>query len=190
MCLAVAFQPEADAKSGQVTREVWVPIGHTASIGNGWRLRVVSVNWNAGRTIAATNHGAGKPRVGRQDVMLLVEASYNVPGTPWLRNAFADRVTAEGPPSSRIGFYVWGNGAGVARNACGWGRGVRLPRPDTIQPLVGADQSVHSGDKLRGRICFEVEKRDLASLRLHVDALPGDGAHLFAGPSHTFALRP
>lgn len=166
-----------------------VPLDETASIGNGWKLRVLSVDWNANHEIAAVNRGrAGTPRRGSQDVMLLVEISYDNAGTPWAFRGFADRVQAWASPSSRVGFYGWGLGVGVARNACGWGN-AKLPPPDTIQPLVASDGSVHAGDKLRGHICFEVERRDVHGLHLRVDGAPSEDPAKLSEPSITFALR-
>jgi hypothetical protein len=183
--IAVASALDTKSVRGTVT----APLGEGAAIGNGWRLRVLSVDWNATRKIAAVNStGAGKPRHGRQDVMVLIELSYRNPGNRWLLRGFADRVQAWASASSHVGAYEWGLGVGTARNACGWGR-AKLPPPDTIQPLVASDGSVHTGDKLRGHICFEIERRDIPALRLRVDGLPSPDPGKLGTPSVTFSLH-
>ena len=138
------------------------PLRHTGSVFGHWQLRVDSVTPRANRLVKRLT--PLDPLVVRdlpQDFMVLVTATYTGPDHARLRN-LTDRVGTYGklkfPMVIRVGFGEI--------NDCGPGK-VSLPPPD-LQPLIGRNYRVASGQSVHGHICFSIAHADAASLRLWV----------------------
>jgi len=167
--------------SGPGSRAHPIPLRRSAAVGGGWKLRIISVTWNADRL--AKGPASLPPRhvpVGAQDVMLLVTATF-IGGGHAFANDLADRIYVIGKHNAP---YQLTSG-----NGCGPGE-VYLPPPD-LEYTIGRDGQVFSGRTLRGHICFEVAKNDVSSLRLYVKRpLPANAALSGQQPSLVwFALR-
>jgi hypothetical protein len=93
-----------------------VPLGKTGGVGNGWRIRVVSVEPNAERQITAVNGQYGEsPPPNAQDYMILLSARYA--GAGLAKSGFLHGLRVVGKHSPRTRSTVW-TGAGPASRSC------------------------------------------------------------------------
>jgi hypothetical protein len=147
--------------AAQVKKVKPVRLGKVAAVGAGWRLRVLSVAWNSGASIAAVQGQLGSEiqQAHAQDVMLAVAATFAGGGQSFVSGDFARRLFVVGIHRAH---YSLTSGL----NGCGPGS-AKLPAPD-IQETIEQDRQVFSGTTLRGHICFQVATNDVRSLRLGV----------------------
>jgi hypothetical protein len=158
--LAVVDTNETTTKPAghRATRATIVRLRRAAAVGDGWRMRIVGIDWNATREVeAASREYQLQTPAHAQNVMLTVTATYAGGGST-LRHDLAGRISAIG--KHRVPYPL---ASGL--NNCGPGEAI-LPPPD-IQPKL--DTTLFSGTTLRGHICFEVATNDVRSLRLYVE---------------------
>src|SRR5262249_18623399 len=130
----------------------------TGGVGDGWRLRILSVTPNADSLVKDYGTNAVKtvpPKA--QDVMLTISAKYTGGGEAFVQD-FMTGLNVIGKHHAK---YPLTSGL----NGCGPGEG-KLPAPDLGSVT---DDQVFSGRTLTGHICFQIAANDAASLRLYYE---------------------
>lgn len=141
----------SSAPSSPYKRASPVPLHRVAAIGGGWRMRVISVDRNANREVAAVPDYGGlndAPAHGAQDFRVTLSLTYSG-GGKGNANLLLD-----------FGLHAMGvhNAAyGLIGDSCG----LALPKPSLEH--VG---NVYSGSTVRGHVCFQIAKNDARTLML------------------------
>ena len=138
-----------------------IPVRRSASVGGGWKLKVVSATPNATRLVLKADSSAKSPARGGQDFMLFVAATYTSGGK--------SRFGGSGLPSFTDQLFAVGKHRAIYRlttglSACG-PSSVHLPKPDA----QGNGEDIFSGQSVRGNICFEIASNDASTLKLYVE---------------------
>jgi hypothetical protein len=170
----------AQVRQVRVAKVKPVRLGRGSGVGAGWRLRILSVNWNADAAIASTpgQYGGSVSAPHAQDVMLTIVARFAGGGQSFASMDLGGRIFVIGRHRAR---YPLTSGL----NDCGPGE-AKLPPPDA-QAAFELDRRVYSGTVLRGHICFQVARNDARSLRLGVS--PVETLNGKRGRTIWFALR-
>jgi hemolysin type calcium-binding protein len=125
-----------------------VPLGKSAALGDGWRVRVVSVTQDATAQILAASELNEPPAAGTQYVIVTLSATYGPSGS--------DTIV----PTVRFGLLGESGAEYLARrNPCG------------IVPDKLPATEVLSGDTITGNICWQVRSSDVDALLLFDDKL-------------------
>ncbi|MBV8080543.1 MAG: hypothetical protein JO186_09250 [Actinobacteria bacterium] len=125
-----------------------VPLGHPASLGNGWILIVTAVNTDATTAILAADPANKPPPAGLQDVLVSITATYTGSGSSHLT-----------PGSTLHAVGASGVRHSSADSFCG-----TLPDPN----LDGDNPLVYKGNTVSGyAACFMVAPADVPSLELY-----------------------
>jgi hypothetical protein len=154
----VVLKPSA--KSGSLKHPI--PIGLSADLGNGWRVRVVGAVPNANQQVLATDPSNNPPPAGKQFYMVKLAASLRGKKAKYLNAGFRFRSVSK---SKKV--YTTFN------DSCGL-----LPDTD----LETENRQTLPGGKVSGNICWTVRTTDVP--RLIMFNAPGAGGKLIY-----FALR-
>jgi hypothetical protein len=152
-----------------------IPMGTRWPIGNGWKLKVVAATPNAdGQVIDNASDAPLVPSPGDQFFVLEVQLTFAGTGSGMLE-PMAQNWSAEGSHNFKYEYFD--------DTTCGVGADVSLPAPN-LQPMIVNNQTVASGQSVKGHICLQVATDDASTLRLNT--APGRHSGLF---DFWFALR-
>jgi hypothetical protein len=154
-----------------------IPLGKAASIGGGWRLKVLRSTPNASRQVKAAENANYEqitgPPAGAADFMVKLALTYIGGGRGNLATVrdFAPRAMGAHHASYNL-----------TDNSCS----NYLPKPDLTRA-----SAVFSGQTVKGNVCFQIAKNDAKTLKLYLGY--SQLAKDFLGPSKLkpvwFALR-
>ena len=172
VAVGAALGPTEEPQNGSSGdgRDDATPLGQSAAVGGGWRLRVLRVTPNANRLVVAAEskrmegHSVGQaaprlcdpdypcstpPPKGAQDFMVLVSLTYAGGGKDSV-----DAIVSNG-------IHVIG-AHNVSYDVNSYSCGDVWPTP-SLQYV----DTIYSGRTVRGNICFQIAANDASSLKLY-----------------------
>lgn len=126
------------------TRDNPVPIGTTVDLGDGWQLKVLSVQPNATQAVLARNQFNARPPADHQFLIAQVQATFTGSGSSKFDGGF--RLRAVG--ASAVSYSTFEDSCGVIPN--------ELPDSETF-----------TGGTITGNLCWDIRSADAGSLVLY-----------------------
>jgi hypothetical protein len=123
------------------SRENPVPLGTVVDLGDGWRIKVISVTPNANEVIQATNEFNTPPKAGHQFFIARIWAKYTGTESSYFGGIY--RLRSVG--SQAVSYSTFGKSCGVV--------------PDELP-----DPEIFTGGVIAGNICWEIRAGDETNL--------------------------
>jgi hypothetical protein len=157
---STAKKGEALLTGGAGSRHDPIPLGHSASIGAGWLVKVDKVTPNADRLFRKN-----PPPAGAQNYLILVTLTYRGGGKDdagQIVNFILRAVGAHG-----ASYDTTSDGCGIADSSMSRYGDARIPGVDWPAPSLERAGYLFSGRSVRGNLCFQIARNDAKSLVLY-----------------------
>ncbi|HZQ34663.1 MAG TPA: hypothetical protein VFD32_01940 [Dehalococcoidia bacterium] len=126
------------------TRDNPLPIGTAVDLGDGWQLKVLSVQPNATQAVLARNQFNARPPADHQFFIAQVQATYTGSGSAKFDGGFRLRTVGAGA----VSYSTFDDSCGVIPN--------ELPDSETF-----------TGGTIAGNLCWDIRSSDAGSLVLY-----------------------